>query len=193
MITLPRYTITLSILVTTLMLLPETAIKMLFLKSDGSNAWGWITGHLVHADYGHFLWNVAAFLMLGSYIEKRSPKILLVSLLCGITAVNIVVMSSLSEIQYYCGLSGVLNTLVGVALFLHWERTRSTMAVVVGVLCAVKIGVELSTHSALFTDISVRTFPLSHLAGALVVPLAIYMDSVLKTGTNKANTGLHRI
>ena len=91
--------------------------------------------------------------------------------------VNLLLLSPLADIQYYCGLSGVLNTLLGVALYTTWQRSRHPVLWVVAGLSLAKTGVEIAYRDALITNISVPPYPLSHLAGLLATPLAFWITA----------------
>ena len=88
-------------------------------------AWRLVTGHLVHADWSHLLWNALGLVVLGWLIEHRSRRLLLAALAAGISTVSLLLLSPLSSLDYYCGLSGVLNSLLAVALWLEWRSCRS--------------------------------------------------------------------
>jgi hypothetical protein len=79
--------------------------------------------------------------------------------------VDLLLISPLSDIQRYCGLSGLLNTLMGVALYLCWRETRSLLAPLLGLACLAKIALETYTGHSLVTDITWPPFAPAHLAG----------------------------
>lgn len=85
--------------------------------------WRIVTGHFVHADLEHLLWNCLGLAVLGMLIEHRSRFILWAALGAGITSVSALLLTPFSPLDYYCGLSGVLNTLLLVALWLEWQRS----------------------------------------------------------------------
>ena len=81
-----------------------------------AQTWRMLTAHFVHSDFEHLLWNLAAFMVLGTVIERHSTRDLLYGLIVGVVAVN-VYLSSVYQLTAYAGLSGVLNTLLVIALF----------------------------------------------------------------------------
>ena len=135
--------------------------------------WQLITGHLLHSDTSHLVWNVVALLVLGSIIERRSRGLLLCSLFAGVVAVNLLLLSPFSHILMYCGLSGVLNTLLGVALYCYWRETRSPAIPAVAVLCLGKMVIETYTGQALITDTAWPAYPAAHWAGLVSAPVVI--------------------
>lgn len=172
----PCFTLALALVSGLLMCLPAPVQNLLHFDLQGIGQGhypGLISGHWLHADRQHLLWNVTALVILGSTIELRSRTLLLWSLVAGMLFVDLLLLSPLSHIQRYCGLSGVLNTLMGVALYLYWRETRSALVILIGGLSVVKIVIELSYGHSIFTDFSWPPFPLAHLAGLLATPVAI--------------------
>lgn len=129
-----------------------------------------ISGHWIHGDVSHLMWNMVALLVLGATIERYGKGLLCGSLMAGMLAVDALLLSPFSPIQHYCGLSGVLNTLLGVALWLLWRETRSPVVVFVGLLSVAKVIAEVRSGEALLTQTRWPPFPLSHLAGLLAAP-----------------------
>ena len=164
----PLVTLALCALPCLLMLLPPAVHERLYfdhrLLSRGELL-GLVTGHWVHADTGHLAWNVAALAILAAVIERRSRRLLLWSIAIGTACVDLLLLSPAGDIQRYCGLSGVLNTLTGVALWLCWRETRSPAVPLLAIACLAKIALESATGHSLFTDISWPHFPAAHLAG----------------------------
>ena len=105
--------------------------------------------------------------MLGVFLERRSRRLLVLSLFAGMISVDLLLLSPLSGLERYCGLSGVLNTLLGVALFCYWRDTRSYWVVFAGLLCVGKVFAEILLQTALLTDISWPPYPPAHLAGLI--------------------------
>ena len=129
--------------------------------------WRLVSGHFIHADLNHLLWNCLGFAVLGCYLENISRRLLLASLLMGMFSVNLLLLSDFCQLDYYCGLSGILNTLLFTALWIYWKRTRSRTAIVVSILCFAKLLIELTMHESLLSDISLEPYTPSHLAGSV--------------------------
>ena len=173
---IPYISLLLSALASALMLLPQEVHNRLYFDShllSQGYLWGLISGHWVHADIQHLIWNVAALAILATIIETRSRQLLLWSIVIGTACVDILLMSPVSGLQRYCGLSGLLNTLLGVALYVYWRETRSTAVIVVGILSVAKIALEMYSGHSVFTDISWPPFTTAHLAGILGAPIVI--------------------
>lgn len=141
---------------------------------------GLLSAHWIHADIQHLFWNLSALLVLGPVIEHDSRALLCLSLVIWTLGVDLLLLSPLSDLRRYCGLSGVLNTLFRVALYLHWRRTRSWLVMAVAILGVTKSVLEVVSGQAVFTATSWPPFALSHLAGLLVAPLAIWCAAVGK-------------
>jgi len=180
MMRVPLFTLLLCSLSVGIMLLPPTLHNTLYFdyfQLSQGNWQGLVTGHWVHAGVQHLVWNVSALAILGAVIEARSRTLLLVSIAIGTLCVDLLLLSPLGGLQRYCGLSGLLNTLVGVALYLVWRETRSPLLVLTAILCVAKIVLEMHTGQSIFTATAWPPFAQSHLAGILGVPLALLLVS----------------
>ena len=127
--------------------------------------WRLITGHFMHADTQHLFWNCLGLLVLGTLIERYSRFILWAALCAGIASVSVLLLTPFSQLDYYCGLSGVLNTLLLLALWLEWRRTRSWLVILIGCGSIAKVIIELTSGSSIVTHISWPPYAWSHLAG----------------------------
>ena len=56
--------------------------------------WRYVSGHLVHADGNHLLWNILGLLILGILVERRSRRLMALSLLAGIVSVDALLLAS---------------------------------------------------------------------------------------------------
>jgi rhomboid family GlyGly-CTERM serine protease len=150
------------------LLIPDGTI-LYFSAADivRGEVWRLVTGHLAHADLEHLFWNGLGLGVLGWLIERRSTPLLWLSLGSGIAAVNILLLSPFSHLHYYCGLSGVLNTLLVVALWLEWATSRSLLVGALAVGCVAKVTTELVLGAAILTELSWPAYPWSHLAGLI--------------------------
>ena len=131
----------------------------------GGETWRLLTGHFMHADIGHLFWNGLGLAVLGSIIEHRSRALCLTALGAGIAAVSILLMTPFAQLDYYCGLSGVLNTLLLVAIWQEWRATRSWLVILIAAGCFAKVVVEVLQGTSILTNISWPPYAWSHLAG----------------------------
>lgn len=175
---LPIVTIILCCTAYVLFMLPAPVQALFYFdlyQLRAGNTVGLISGHWMHADSGHLWWNLSAFAVLGAIIERRSRRMLLWAIAVGSLCVDLLLLSGYGELQRYCGLSGLLNTLLGAALFIYWRETRSPWVVVTGILCLGKIALELVSGQSIFTDTSWPPFASAHLVGILATPLALWI------------------
>ena len=121
----------------------------------------------MHADLQHLWWNCLGLAVLGTLLEYRSRTTLLVALGVGIVSVNALLLTPFSQLYYYCGLSGVLNTLLLVALWLEWKATRSWLIIVLSGGVILKTLVEVSQGVSIMTHISWPPYAWSHVAGMI--------------------------
>lgn len=68
--------------------------------------WRIASGHLVHVDGGHLLWDLSAFLLLGCYLERRDRRGLVWTLALSVLLAEAFLRAS-GRFELYCGLSGV--------------------------------------------------------------------------------------
>ncbi|MEM1189384.1 MAG: rhombosortase [Pseudomonadota bacterium] len=175
---LPRITLILCALALCLQFLPQAFQSLLYfdraqLLGSPAASLSLITAHWIHADWSHLVWNLAALGVLGAILEQQSARLLVSAVITGTIGVNALLLSPMATIDQYCGLSGLLNTLLGVALFEAWRRTRAPGVAFIACLCLCKLGVELWWQQSLLTDFSWPPYVPAHLAGLLATPLAL--------------------
>lgn len=149
--------------------------------------WRLATGHWVHSDSHHLGWNLGAFMLLGGIIETRHRHMLLPGLVAGTLAVDAMLWIGLPWLTQYCGLSGVLNTLLLLVLFTQWQRTTASTLATIGSLSFAKIVWELLAGQSLLTDIAWTSVPQTHLAGWLMGAALIILASSAPA-TNRPHT-----
>ncbi len=165
----PILTLGAILLATLIMAMPQLHGRFYFELSPllSGEWWRLLSGHLIHSDWQHWFWNVAALAVLGSYLEQHSGRLWFTAMLAGIASVDILLLSDWAQVTRYCGLSGVLNTLLVLALFHYWRETRSAWVIVAALVCLSKLTLELFFETSLITHISWPPFPPAHLAGTL--------------------------
>jgi rhomboid family GlyGly-CTERM serine protease len=145
--------------------------------------WRLFTGHWVHGDLEHLVWNLAAFVILGWMIETSiCPSRLYIALLAGMCIVDICVWWFIPTLGLYCGLSGILNTLLFLVLIDGWLKSQNIVFPLVMVAAIAKIVFEMVTSSAIFTHTTWPSVPEAHLAGALAAVLVVYYRGILTRG-----------
>jgi len=129
--------------------------------------WRLVTGHWVHSDLTHAGWDITALLLLGVVFEVRLRWRLPLALLIGTVGVDAWLWWGDPALQYYCGLSGILNSLLIVGLLQLWREFRHPLVVLTGVGAAVKILVEIKAGQALLTQAAWPSVPTVHAVGFL--------------------------
>ena len=164
---IPILTISLLTVLTGLHFLVEDKTILYFSAADifQGETWRLISGHFMHADLQHLLWNCLGLAVLGSVLESRSRGVLIASLGMGILFVSALLLTPYSKLDYYCGLSGVLNTLLLVALWLEWWLTRSWLIILIACGSIAKVLVEVVQGVSIVTHISWPPYAWSHVAG----------------------------
>ncbi len=165
---LPLLSLALGVAACLLMALPPALREQLYFDRSllfGGNPAGLVTGHWLHAGLEHLAWNVTALVVLAAMLEQYSRRLLVGGLCVGMLAVDLLLLSPWCELQRYCGLSGLLNTLLGLVLYLQWRDTRSPMVLFIALACLAKIALEVLSGQSLFTEIDWPPFAAAHLAG----------------------------
>ncbi|MES9834083.1 MAG: rhombosortase [Candidatus Thiodiazotropha sp. DIVDIV] len=174
---LPTLTIATVLLSAFMMAIPQNHSEIYFELSPvlSGEWWRLFSGHFIHSDWEHWFWNATALIVLGSYLEGQSKHIWFMAILAGIAGVDLLLLSDWSHVTRYCGLSGVLNTLLVVALYHYWRETRSGWVVIAAMICLGKLILELLSGMSMITHISWPPFPAAHLAGTVAgVLLLLY-------------------
>jgi rhomboid family GlyGly-CTERM serine protease len=133
--------------------------------------WRWITGHWVHASSRHALWDVAALGLIGWSMERSARERHLVRLkmvlaaATGMLAVNVCLWWCLPQLDRYCGLSGMLNTLFVVALAGLWRERRHPVIAIIALALPLKLAMEIATGQSMFVDMHWASVPETHVAG----------------------------
>ena len=129
--------------------------------------WRLITGHWVHSDLAHAGWDIAALLLLGALFEARLQWRLPLALLVATVGIDVWLWWGDPALRYYCGLSGILNSLLVVGLLQLWRDLRHSLIMFTGVAAAVKIIVEINAGQALLIQTAWPSVPTVHAVGFL--------------------------
>ena len=100
--------------------------------------WPWLTAHFLHTDVVHLGWNVFAFGCLGVLGEREGRVRFATAIAAGIVAVDIWFAWINVDLRFYCGLSGVLNTVLLVTLYALRGRIAARWLFVAAVLVALE-------------------------------------------------------
>lgn len=145
--------------------LAEQSLYLDVTRLEGLQATTLLTGHFIHSDPEHFALNLFALCILGACIEQHSRRLLIICMGTGMASVNVLLLSPLSDIQLYCGLSGLLNTLFVVAVCLMARRQPHPVFGLLLIAAISKALLESSLDLALFSNTTWPPYAPSHLAG----------------------------
>jgi rhomboid family GlyGly-CTERM serine protease len=129
--------------------------------------WRLLTGHFVHSDLNHLAWNAAALLLIGSLLEGFGRRQMGAAIVVGIVAVDLALWFGMPDLEKYCGLSGMLNALLVVALAEGWRRTRHSLFAGAALVSLLKLVVEAMMGQGLLVQTAWPSVPLAHVAGFL--------------------------
>jgi rhomboid family GlyGly-CTERM serine protease len=172
-------TITLTLFAALLSTSPEAALAAEFDRAalQCGQLWRVSTGHFVHWNVDHLLWDLAAFFVLGAYCEARGRRSYAICLLLASLTISAGVWWFLPDLRTYRGLSGLDSALFVLAAgrFAVDARrqgdavaAKCAYAALIGFL--LKIAYETATGVTLFVDSAAADFvplPSSHLLGGL--------------------------
>ncbi len=139
--------------------------------------WTLISGHWVHSDSRHAIWNIAALSILGSLFEYRLKHRIFTELLLASLLLSVWIGRYMPELQAYCGLSGILNTLLVTGAIALWQRYRSMSLLLIPGLALVKNLIELFSQQAIFTHTAWPSVPQAHLVGMGIGLLLVLLRS----------------
>ena len=168
---LPWFTLLLATaVIATYALLGPAPESLIFDRSAISSGelWRVLSGHLVHSDREHLIWNTVPFLMLGTLLERElglsaGDHALLLAL--GAVVITAGVWWAVPGLDRYCGLSGVLNTQLSVFLAIAWRRQRNPVLIAVGIGAVAKVLVEISLGGGLLSVGTWPSVPIAHAFG----------------------------
>lgn len=177
---LPWRTLSLTLLAILLYWLIGAIPDELVLNRDGiaqGEWWRMISGHWVHSDAQHAVWNITALLLLGALFEPVLKQRIWSDLLIASFLLSIWVMVYMPELAAYCGLSGILNTLLVSGSLTLWQQRRIITLLIIPVLAFFKSVVELYQHQAIFTHTAWPSVPEAHLVGMGIGLLLFFMHN----------------
>lgn len=145
--------------------------------------WRLFTGHLVHFDRSHLLWDAAAFAALASLLRTLSWPRWLVLLLGSSLAISVGILVLPPHFGFYRGLSGLDSALFAAALALRWRNARlnrdrptALLLAILATLFLAKCGYEISAHAAIFDRTALYLpAPAAHLIGALIGTVVVLL------------------
>ncbi len=168
---LPWRTLFLSLLATIAYFLLGPAPEAWVVSREAFNQGQWwtlISGHWLHSDNQHALWNISALLILGSLFEQQLKHRVFTELILASLLLSLWMGAYLPELQAYCGLSGILNTLLVTGTMTLWQQYRSPALLMILLLALLKNMIELFSQQAIFTHTLWPSVPEAHLVGMAI-------------------------
>jgi len=127
--------------------------------------WRLVTGHLVHSSFNHLFWDLLAFSVASIYVESKSRTIYIVTTLLSITCLNLYLLSPLTNVAQYSGLSGVLYSVITVAAWQWQRKNRGLVGWVPLIIILMKTLLEIVRNDAVFVSEGWDLFEEAHLLG----------------------------
>ena len=128
--------------------------------------WRLTTGHFLHCDFGHLMWNLVAFLFIAGALEyDMSSYTFSKIILLGGALLSAGLLLLKPSLQLYCGLSGILNMMLVLLLDKQYRSTRQKIYPFIFTLAIGKVVFEYFSTTALFTSTSWESISEAHLLG----------------------------
>lgn len=127
--------------------------------------WRLISGHWVHSDLQHAVWDIGALFLLGLLFESRLKQDLFSALALGTLGIDLWLGYVEPSLTYYCGLSGILNSLLALGLIRWWQQEQHPLIWMTGLGAVLKIAWELAAGEAVLTSTVWPSVPEVHAVG----------------------------
>jgi rhomboid family GlyGly-CTERM serine protease len=129
--------------------------------------WRLVTGHWVHSDLEHAVWDIGALLILGLLFESRLKGKLFTVLVLTTLGIDLWLWRVEPSLIYYCGLSGILNGLLALGLVQWWREEHHPLILMTGLGAVLKVAWEMAAGEALLTSTAWPSVPEVHGVGLL--------------------------
>ncbi|WP_415901146.1 rhombosortase [Neptuniibacter sp. QD29_5] len=136
------------------------------LIAEQQQFWRLITAHFVHSSTEHLFWDLLTFTAAGAYLEKRNQKLFIYGLLASLVTLSIFLLSPLTDIARYSGLSGILYTVICLAAWQWLREEKGFIAWLPLIAIAVKTVTEIFMQDTVFVTEGWAVFSEAHLVGA---------------------------
>lgn len=127
--------------------------------------WRLLTAHFTHSSASHALWDVLAFAAVTLWLSQYSVKQMIAAVLLGIAAVDVLLLSAFSPLDYYCGLSGILFSPLLLVCYHYRQANRGLLGFLPFVIVCAKLVWEVLVQTTLLVDTLWQAYPEAHLAG----------------------------
>ncbi len=140
--------------------------------------WRLISAHWIHSDVSHATWDISGLVLLGILFERLLGNHIFGLLAAGTLGVGLWLGWGGTWMDYYCGLSGILNALMSAGLVMLWRQHHHPLIIITAMLYGVKIVLELFSDNMLFTHLVWQGVPQAHLAGLISGLLYTYLIKI---------------
>lgn len=181
-----------SILCVFIFFVPEMNEYAQYIKDKPYEVWRLLTSHFAHWTLTHLLWDILAFVTLGTICEKHSTKGFIAILLPTPITLSLLFPIALPELEQYRGISGIDSALLGYFLAIELQRAHTndksyalSIIMITGVI--IKLCYEFTNPSALFASHlgnGVINVPFVHLTG-FILGLIIFYTTTFESITIK--------
>lgn len=156
---------------------------------EQGEVWRLVTGHWVHSGFVHAFWDIAALAVLTAVAEYRLRWQIPLALLAGTLGVDLWLWWGEGTPVRYCGLSGILHSLLAVVLVRFWCDLRHPLVLLAGLTLVLKTGAEITEGAALLTRTAWPSVPAAHAAGilsGLLLMILINLTRKLRGSSSRA-------
>ena len=129
--------------------------------------WRLLTAHFTHSSASHALWDVLAFSAVTFWLSQYSVKQMIAAVSLGVVAVDILLLSAFSSLDYYCGLSGILFSPLLLVCYHYREANRGLVGFLPIVIVCTKLVWEVVVQTTWLVDTVWQAYPEAHLAGLM--------------------------
>ena len=140
--------------------------------------WRLVSGHLVHSDFEHAFWDILAFALIGALVEQSGSGRTRAAAAISLLMVDAWLWWGAGYLRWYCGLSGIINTLLVLLIDQLWREEKSVWVALGAAGYGIKLLVEAVTGNALLTATAWPSVVSVHLVGvAVAVVFLIFRGS----------------
>lgn len=144
--------------------------------------WRLITGHLIHSSFEHLFWDLLAFAACSFYLERRNHGVYWLTIAFSIICLDLFLLSPLTNIAQYSGLSGVLYAVATVAAW-QWKRDyRGMLAWTPLLVIVLKTVLEVVQKEAVFVSEGWTLLGEAHLVGLGAGVMSLFLCSRFSYG-----------
>ena len=164
----------------------ETNSIQIATSATAGEVWRLWTGHLVHYNAGHLLWDLAVFVPAGMWLEAILPGLACRFYLLAPPAISAALFVGEPGLVRYAGLSGLATGVLVLLALVQWRRDARAPRwfwPAVLALVALKIGLEAFSAEPLLArfEPGVRVVTLAHVGGVACAIVAFVVRRLRST------------